>query len=88
MTTNTPAKIWWRGALFGGKRQRMELNAGETQHIQGLERNLSVIDGWAWVTINGTDIVLRPGQMMHLPEGHNPVLISGLKDVPLIYETW
>jgi glyoxylate utilization-related uncharacterized protein len=85
MATNNPARTWGRPSLFGKRRQRVELQPGDVQRIEGSGR-VTIVCGNAWVTVNGTDMILRPGQSLYLPRGHQPVLISSLKHTSVIYE--
>lgn len=51
-------------------------------------RNLVVVAGTAWVTVNGRDIILVGGERLSLPARRDTVLISALDRTPLILEVF
>lgn len=49
-------------------------------------RNVQVLSGTAWITIDKQDIILRSGEKVSLPLSKNFAVISVLSKIPLILE--
>ncbi|HLO47460.1 MAG TPA: hypothetical protein VK211_03440 [Kamptonema sp.] len=49
-------------------------------------REVQVLSGTAWITVDRKDIILRSGEKVCLPSSNNFALISALTNVPLILE--
>jgi len=49
-------------------------------------REVQVLSGTAWITVERKDIVLRSGEKVYLPSSKNFALISALTKVPLMLE--
>lgn len=60
--------------------QRFALSADETTHlsIRPTGQRIRTVSGCAWITCNGKDILLEPGQQTRLPHRGDVVLISTL----------
>ena len=49
-------------------------------------REVQVLSGTAWITVDGQDIILRSGEKVSLPSSNNFALISALTPLPLVLE--
>ncbi|MDF0556924.1 hypothetical protein [Kamptonema sp. UHCC 0994] len=49
-------------------------------------RDVQVLSGTAWITVDKQDIILRTGDKVSLPSSNNFAVISVLTKVPLILE--
>ena len=71
-----------------GQAQRVTLSADETIHIslRPTGQRIRALSGCAWVTCNGRDILLEPGQEIRLPRRGDVALISTIGQVTTIIE--
>lgn len=51
-------------------------------------KEIRVLSGNAWVTINGKDLTLTQGEKRLIVPHKEMVLVSTLRDTPLIFEAW
>lgn len=51
-------------------------------------KEIRVLSGNAWLTIDGEDITLTQGEKRLIPPNKDMVLISTLRDTPLVFEAW
>lgn len=66
--------------------QRIEIAGKETRCLDRDARILRIIDGCAWVTIDGADLILKAGERLKLMPGAGEAVISPLGQRILIYE--
>jgi len=64
------------------------LSAGELQAVPRGMRNLQVLSGIAWITVDGQDVLVEKGGCVQLPRGGFPALVSGLGGEMLLFEAW
>jgi hypothetical protein len=65
---------------------RERLVRGETRRLRRNHRILRVVSGYAWVTADGSDVILASSEAVLLPRGKHPAVVSALGDRPLVYE--
>ncbi|MGB7711813.1 MAG: hypothetical protein WBL95_20145 [Microcoleus sp.] len=51
-------------------------------------REIQVLSGIAWLTLDKRDIILHSSEKTLLPSSKNAVLVSALNNVPLILAVW
>lgn len=60
------------------------LAPGDVIRVERANQTVRVVSGCAWITLDGEDILLEPGQQASLGCGDD-ALISALGDEPLVY---
>jgi len=65
---------------------RLMLYKGEVCRLPKAYTSLCVVSGHGWLTVGGQDITLGPGEKLSLAARDDIVLISALRDTPLIFE--
>jgi hypothetical protein len=73
------------GALF---EDRIILMKDEVYRLPQTHRQIQVLSGTAWITVDKQDIILNSSETASLPSSKNPVVISALNNVPLILAVW
>jgi hypothetical protein len=66
----------------------IELQGGQFYSLPRTCQVVRIIAGYAWITFDGQEIVLRSGEQMQLVPGHEPALISTPVNRPLVFEVW
>ena len=62
------------------------LEPGQNHVVQVREQIVQVLAGAAWISNNGDDLILQPGEVITLKRGgDNLVVISGLSGKPVRY---
>lgn len=51
-------------------------------------KEIRILSGNAWVTINGEDITIFQGEKRAITPHKDMVLVSTLRDTPLVFEAW
>lgn len=51
-------------------------------------KEIRVLSGNAWLTINGKDVTLTQGDRESIAPHKDMVLVSTLRDIPLVFEAW
>ena len=51
-------------------------------------KEIRVLAGNAWLTVNGKDITLTQGERESITPHKGMVLVSTLRDIPLVFEAW
>lgn len=51
-------------------------------------KEIRILSGNAWITINGEDIMLTQGEKRVITPHKDMVLVSTLRDIPLVFEAW
>ncbi len=69
-----------------GLRLRVMLLHGEVQRIGANYRGMRVRSGRAWVTANGSDLVLKRGEEIALEVRPDTAVVSALGHAPLVIE--
>jgi hypothetical protein len=67
---------------------RLLLRHNEVVRLPASSRDIEVIAGTAWVTVNGRDIFLASGERLWLPSRRDSALISALGRTLLILEVF
>lgn len=67
---------------------RLMLRQNEVLCLPVAGQRLEIISGVAWVAVNGRDIILASGEILHLPSRKDTALISALGHQPLILEVF
>ncbi len=60
----------------------------EVYRLPQTHRQIQVISGIAWITLDKQDIILNSPEKVSLSSSKNPVVISALNNVPLILAVW
>jgi hypothetical protein len=67
---------------------RIILMKDEVYKLPQTHREIQVLSGTAWITLDKQDIILNSSEKVSLPSSKNPVIISSLNNVPLILAVW
>jgi hypothetical protein len=67
---------------------RIILMKDEVYKLPQTHREIQVLSGIAWITLDEQDIILNSPEKTLLPPSKNPVVISALNNVPLILAVW
>jgi hypothetical protein len=67
---------------------RIILMKDEVYRLPQTHREVQVLSGIAWITIDKQDIILRSSEKVSLPSSQNAVVISALNNLPLILAVW
>ena len=67
-------------------KSRIELLTGYVRDEKRESQVLRVVSGAAWVTMDGEDIVLEPGEELKLSRGKYKAVVSPAGNDPLVYE--
>jgi mannose-6-phosphate isomerase-like protein (cupin superfamily) len=67
-------------------KSKIELMKGYVRDEKRESQVLRVISGKAWVTMDGEDVVLKPGDELKLSRGKYDAVVSATGDEPLVYE--
>ncbi len=67
---------------------RIILMKNEVYRVPQTHREVQVLSGTAWITLDKKDIILHSSEQASLPFSKNPVLISALNNMPLIMAVW
>ncbi len=65
---------------------RVMLLGRETYRVAPNYRGLRVRSGWAWVTLNGHDHVLKRGEEIVLQAKHDYAVVSSVGRAPVVIE--
>jgi mannose-6-phosphate isomerase class I len=66
--------------------KQFELMDGFVRDEKRESQVLHVVEGTAWVTMDGRDIILNEGEELRLSHGKYDVVVSATGQKPLIYE--
>ena len=67
-------------------KSKIELMTGYVRSEKRESQLLRVVSGTAWVSMEGEDIVLEPGDELKLSHGKHNAVVSPTGDEPLVYE--
>ena len=67
---------------------RIILMKDEVYRLPQTHRQIQVISGTAWITLDKQDIILNSSEKVSLPSSKNAVVISALNNMPLILVVW
>lgn len=67
---------------------RLMLYKDEVLRLPESCEEIRVLSGIAWLTINGKDITLAQGEKRLITPRKGMVLVSTLRDTPLVFEAW
>lgn len=67
---------------------RIILMKDEVYKLPQTHREVQVLSGIAWITIDQQDIILDGSEKVLLPSSKNAAVISALNNVPLILAVW
>ncbi|AFZ09052.1 hypothetical protein Osc7112_4768 [Oscillatoria nigro-viridis PCC 7112] len=73
------------GAL---EEDRIILMENEVYRLPQTHREIQVLSGTAWITLDQQDIILQSSEKASLPPSKNFALISALNNMPLIMAVW
>lgn len=65
---------------------KIELMNGYVRNEKRESQVLRIVSGTAWVSIDGEDMVLKPGEELKLSRGAYNAVVSATGDGPLVYE--
>ncbi len=82
-----PASPWDDRYIKDGElRQIVELTAGKAYTLVHPTQVIRVVQGNAWITLDGDDYVLKEGQEVMVPVQKEPAVISSPDSKPLVFE--
>ena len=64
----------------------IELLKGYVRDEKRESQVMRVVSGAAWISMDGEDIILQPGEELKLSHGKHKALVSPASDEPLVYE--
>ena len=64
----------------------IELNGDETYVLDSYAQLIRVLNGSAWITINGEDRIVRQDEDTYIESGREQAIISSLNHRPLVFE--
>jgi mannose-6-phosphate isomerase-like protein (cupin superfamily) len=64
----------------------IELMKGYVRDEKRESQVMRIVSGTAWVSMDGEDIILNPGEELKLSHGKYKALVSPASDEPLVYE--
>jgi len=64
----------------------IELMKGYVRDEKRESQVMRIVSGTAWVSMDGEDIILNPGEELKLSHGKYKALVSPANDEPLVYE--
>ncbi len=67
---------------------RIMVMKDEVYRLPQTHRQIQVLSGTAWLTLDKQDIILNSPEKASLPSSQNPVVISALNNMPLILAVW
>jgi len=73
---------------YANEEDRIILMKDEVYKLPQTHREVQVLSGIAWITLDEQDIILDRSEKTLLPPSKNPVVISALNNVPLILAVW
>ena len=73
------------GAL---EEDRIILMENEVYRLPQTHREIQVLSGIAWITLDQQDIILQSPEKASLPPSKNFAVISALNNMPLILAVW
>jgi hypothetical protein len=79
-----------KGVAAKGSRPvlRIALLPGELLRIPRARTHMHVLSGTAWISESGRDVVADRGTCVGLSRSRHPVLVSGVRTQPLLFEIW
>ena len=67
-------------------KSKIELMTGYVRSEKRESQLLRIVTGTAWVSMDGEDIVLGPGEELKLSHGRHSAIVSPTGTEPLVYE--
>lgn len=67
-------------------KSKIELMTGYVRSEKRESQVLRIVSGTAWVSMEGEDIVLAPGEELKLSHGKHNAIVSPAGQEPLVYE--
>jgi len=67
---------------------RFALYSGELYRLPRGMRNVQILSGTAWISVQREDVLAKRGSKVQLALSAIPALISGLGREPLLFEVW
>ncbi|MEG3849595.1 hypothetical protein QT971_02420 [Microcoleus sp. herbarium19] len=67
---------------------RIILMKNEVYRLPQTHREIQVLSGIAWITLDKQDIILHSSEKASLPSSKNAAVISALNNMPLIVAVW
>lgn len=65
---------------------KIELMKGYVRTEKRESQLLRVVSGTAWVSMDGKDLILNPGEELKLSRGEYKAVVSATGNEPLVYE--
>ena len=67
---------------------RIIMMKNEVYRLPQTHREIQVLSGIAWITLDKQDIILRGPEKVSLPPSKNFAVISALNNMPLVVAVW
>ena len=65
---------------------KIELMKGYVRTEKRESQVLRIVSGTAWVSMDGEDLILKPGEELKLSHGKHKAVVSPASNEPLVYE--
>lgn len=65
---------------------KIELMKGYVRNEKRESQVLHIVSGTAWVSMDGEDLILKPGDQLKLSHGKYNAVVSSASSEPLVYE--
>ncbi len=79
----THAKRWRQPVRADDPKGSTQMRPGGLYSLQRRGQTVQVGRGRAWITFDGEDHILEPGDRLRLPQGKDRALVSALGTAPL-----
>ncbi len=67
-------------------KSKIELMKGYVRSEKRQSQVLRIVSGKAWISMEGEDIFLEPGEELKLSHGRHQAVVSPASDEPVVYE--
>lgn len=80
----------WTGqsAIDRMLRLMVELTPQDAYRLEHRPQVIKVVQGTAWIVMDGQDYVVNAGQGITIPARKEPIIVTSLKRKPVIFEVW
>ena len=73
---------------YANEEDRIIVMKNEVYRLPQTHREVQVLSGIAWITLDKQDIILQSAEKASLPPSKNWAVISALNNMPLILAVW
>ncbi len=84
-----PVFTWANQSVKDRKlRLMVELTPQDTYRLEHRTQVIKVVQGMAWIVLDGQDYIVNAGQGITVPARKEPIIVTSLKRKPVIFEVW